>query len=76
MTAHLDHEGAMDCILGAAGVTALSYEEAIDSYCRLRGFAPEAPPAAHRQGSEAYTSDDGQLRDEQDPLPQNTSGGE
>lgn len=34
----LTHDEAVDCIIGAAGVSVLSYEEAIAAYSRLRHF--------------------------------------
>lgn len=32
----LSHDEALDCIIGAAGVTTLSYQEAVESYLMLR----------------------------------------
>ena len=32
----LTHDEALDCIIGAASVTTLSYQEAIESYLMLR----------------------------------------
>lgn len=47
----LNHDQAMDCICGAAGVTVLSYEEAISAYFRLRGLGD---PAASAPTPETY----------------------
>jgi hypothetical protein len=57
MTDALSHDEAMDCICGAAGVTLLSYEEAISAYLRLRCIAPEDTCASTSVGgSELNTS--------------------
>jgi len=40
----LGHNQAMDCIIGAAGVTVLSYEEAITAYFGLRGLTIPPDP--------------------------------
>ena len=54
----LTHDEALDCIIGAAGVTTLSYQEAIESYLMLRRQEHlfTAPTSATLRKAEESTS--------------------